>query len=123
MRKVVLLLTALFLTNSLNAITANDKIALLHMVTEDLSSIDIINTYCEQAILYFYSVVAKKGEQNAKIVKKYKECMAQKPNYEVVEYSINFRAYMQSINPFLYQCNNALYKSSSNKCFLSTVPL
>ena len=85
MRKVVLLLTALFLTNSLNAITSNDKIALLHMVTEDLSSIDISNTYCEQAILDFYSVVAKKGEQNAKIVKKYKECMAQKPNYEVVE--------------------------------------
>ena len=55
------------------------------MVTEDLSSIDISNTYCEQAILDFYSVVAKKGEQNAKIVKKYKECMVQKPNYEVVE--------------------------------------
>ena len=85
MKKFFLLLTALFLATSLNAMTSKDRIAIFHMVAEDLSNIDISNTKCEQAIIDFYAIVAKKGEQNAKIVKKYKECMAQKPNYEVVE--------------------------------------
>lgn len=84
MKKFFLLLTALFLATSLNAMTSKDRIAIFHMVAEDLSNIDISNTKCEQAIIDFYAIVAKKGEQNAKVIKDYKDCMAEKQNKEMI---------------------------------------
>ncbi|MBQ9291714.1 MAG: hypothetical protein IJ211_00435 [Campylobacter sp.] len=84
MKKLFLLLTALFLASSLSAENSDNQIALFNMATDDLRGIDVDDTKCRDAILNFYSVVAKKGEQNAEVVKEYKECMAKKQTSEEI---------------------------------------
>ena len=78
MKKLFLLPASLLLMTSLNAKNLNSEIALINMATSDLSGIDTDDTKCQNAILDFYKVVAKKGEQNVKVIKQYKDCMAKK---------------------------------------------
>lgn len=86
MKKVFLLLTALFLATLLNAKNSDKEIELFNMATDDLRGIDVDDIKCRDAILNFYSIVAKKGEQNVEVVKQYKECMAKKQaSDEIIE--------------------------------------
>ena len=86
MKKMFLLLTTLFLAN-LNAKNIdNIEVArLAGLASDDLRGIKVDDTECQNAIINFYGIMAKNGEQDIKLTKEYKDCIAKKQNSERIK--------------------------------------
>ena len=85
MKKLVLLLTALFLANLLNAENLDKRVALLNMTSDDLRGIEVNDDKCQNAIINFYAAIVKNGEQDINLTKEYKDCIAKKHNGERIK--------------------------------------